>query len=143
MRPSIHVIITMCLLLPAISCGTATSTGAASMTMNTSATFPHPIYQATFDAIQSEFDQASLAEFAKVKESDVVATYWLTLGSWLLDNIGFPLGADHTEYFLAHGIRHPEDMAGLLIVVFHRYLNGEDLRIDNELNRWSRHANVR
>jgi hypothetical protein len=65
-----------------------------------------------------------------IPEDSVVDRLHNRLGRWMINNWGFYEGSRLSHYLRSAGVTYPEDMADLLILAYHRHLNGkpEELR---------------
>lgn len=76
-------------------------------------------------------DQA-IKKFAAYPEDSIRGRLQLTLGKWMAKNWQLHEGSRLSHYFSELGLSHPEDMVEVLILGFHRYVNGVEV-MENEL----------
>lgn len=79
---------------------------------------------------------SSAADLEKLRRApeDVVRTrLHFGLGRWMIINWGFYEGSRLSHHLKEAGLLHPDDMARVLIVCFHRHLHGSDLRFAQEV----------
>lgn len=76
---------------------------------------------------------ADLEKFRLATEDIVRTKLHLGLGRWIIFNWGFYEGSRLSHYLKEAGLIHPEDMARVLIVTFHRHLNDHDLKFAEEV----------
>jgi len=74
-------------------------------------------------------------QFKKKNEDDAVASTHHSVGKWIRNEWGLWTGSQLKDYFVNKGLNHPDDMSGVIIRAFHRYLNGLPLDVENEINR--------
>lgn len=54
-------------------------------------------------------------------------------GKWMRNNWGLWEGSRLSRYFNNMGIYHPDDMSGIILTSYHRYLNGKDIKLDEQV----------
>lgn len=62
-----------------------------------------------------------------------LALYDRHYGSWLRNSYGLWSRTCLSEYFWKLGIIHPDDISAIILTSFHRYLNGQDIDLDNQV----------
>lgn len=80
---------------------------------------------------------ADLEKFRSVHEDTVRTRLHFGLGRWMIVNWGFYEGSRMAHYLREAGLVHPDDMARVLIVTFHRHLNQKELQFAEEVARYS------
>ncbi|MEL6669589.1 MAG: DUF6794 domain-containing protein [Bacteroidota bacterium] len=70
-------------------------------------------------------DAQSRESFASAPEEDIYRELFHGLGRWIRLNWGFNGGSRLTAALAPLGINHPDDLAQLIVVVWHRELNGK------------------
>ncbi|MEM7571569.1 MAG: DUF6794 domain-containing protein [Bacteroidota bacterium] len=70
-------------------------------------------------------DQESRERFATLPEEDCYHELFHSLGRWIRRNWGFNGGSRLSAALAPLGLRHPDDLAQLVIVVWHRSLNDQ------------------
>lgn len=73
--------------------------------------------------------ETSLLKFKAAPEDMVAQKLHFGIGRWMIVNWNFYEGSRLSHYLRNLGILHPDDMADLLIVAFHRKLNDKDLSL--------------
>lgn len=71
--------------------------------------------------------EASIEKFKLAPEDQVAEKLHFGIGRWMIVNWNFYEGSRLSHYLRTLGVLHPDDMADLLIVVFHRKLNEKDI----------------
>ena len=67
----------------------------------------------------------------KRKNSEIeLAEYHMGLGRWMRNSWGLWSGSRLQQYFLNKGVHHPDNMSGIIILAYNKYLNGESVDID-------------
>jgi hypothetical protein len=65
---------------------------------------------------------AEIEKLRNIPESELI-DYHLGLGMWIRNNWGLWGGSRLSRWFNAQGIYHPDDMSGIILTSFWRYLN--------------------
>lgn len=79
---------------------------------------------------------SSAADIEKLKNApEEVARHKLHfgLGRWMIFNWGFYDGSRLSHTLKSAGLEHPDDMARVILVCFHRHLNDLPLKFDEEV----------
>lgn len=72
--------------------------------------------------------------FKDADEDDAIAQSHHGLGTWIRNNWG--LWEENSElhsYFKKLGLKHPDDMSGVILTSYHRHLNGKELGLDEQV----------
>lgn len=78
-----------------------------------------------FAKINSFWPDSTKSEVKKWTESDFTAKTHFGLGMWMRNNWGLWAGSRLSVYFNKLGINHPDDMSGMILTSYHRYLNNK------------------
>jgi len=78
-------------------------------------------------------DPKGLAEFKSAPEDSVRRKLHFGLGRWILMNWGFEEGSRMSHYMKGRGVSLPDDMVEVIIITWHRQLNGKPLRFEDEV----------
>lgn len=57
----------------------------------------------------------------------------MTLGMWLRNNWGLWKGSRLSQFFNSKGIHHPDDMSGIVLDSYYRYLTKQEIRLDEQI----------
>lgn len=76
---------------------------------------------------------AGLAEFKASPEDSIRRKLHFGLGRWILMNWGFEEGSRMSHYMKGRGVSLPDDMVDVIILTWHRKLNGVPLRFEDEV----------
>lgn len=68
----------------------------------------------------------------KAGTEDDMSKHHFGLGLWMRNNWGLWSGSHLAKYFNNLGIRHPDDMSGIILTSFWRFLNKKPLKIDDQ-----------
>lgn len=92
----------------------------------------------SFRELQRLSSAEDIEKFKSAPEEIVRDKLHFGLGRWIYVNWGFYLGSRFSHYLRSLGLEHPDDMTKFVIVSFHRHLNGEDLRIDEQVEYYKK-----
>jgi len=77
---------------------------------------------------------------------DDMGMYHFGLGVWMRNNWGLWKGSVLSEWFEDRGIWHPDDMSGIILTSYWRYLNNLPLGLDEQIESyqhyWKVHSTV-
>lgn len=71
----------------------------------------------------------SIEKFRETPEDIVARKLHFGIGRWMIVNWNFYEGSRLSHHLRNLGIMHPDDMADLLIIVFHRKTNGKEVNL--------------
>ena len=77
-------------------------------------------------------------EIKKIKdgtEEDMVL-YHFTLGMWMRNNWGLWGDSHLAKWFNTQGITHPDDMSGIIMTSFYRYLNNKPINLKEQIRHY-------
>lgn len=84
-----------------------------------------------FGEIQRLSDAEDIAKFRDAAEDTISTRLHFGLGRWIIHNWGFYQGSRLSHHLKEElGLTHPDDMARLIIVSFHRHLNHRALDVE-------------
>jgi hypothetical protein len=63
-----------------------------------------------------------------------LAEYHFSIGLWMRNNWGLWGGSRLQQYFFNKSVMHPDNMSGIILVAYNKYLNGQNLNIDTIIN---------
>ena len=87
-----------------------------------------------FAQLRKEISEAEILHFQKAKEEDVNRFYNFGIGDWVQRHWKLSSSSPLTEYFNKKGLTDPEWMLRVILVSFHRDLNHEPLRLDEQIH---------
>ena len=93
-----------------------------------------------FIELERMMDPQFLAEFQSGTEAKLVK-YHFGLGLWTRNNWALWKGSRLTSYFANLGIHHPDDMSSIIMVSFHRHLNGKPIKLDEQVRYYQAYWN--
>lgn len=79
------------------------------------------------EQIKKLADPDIVAEFKAAPEDIIAVKLHFGLGKWMMVNWGFYEGSRLSHHLKSKGVSFPDDMAQLIIISFHRHLNGVPL----------------
>ena len=82
-----------------------------------------------------------IKEFKKRDQGNVIR-YHLTLGVWIRNNWGLWQGSCLVDYFNQRGIQHPDDMSGIILNSFWRYLNDRPIRLIDQVDLYNEYWKI-
>jgi len=88
-----------------------------------------------FAELKKLLPKAQIEEMKKGSEEDMIQ-YHHGLGTWLRNNWGLWKGSQLSKWFNETGIRHPDDMSGIILDSFWRHLKGRPIRLDEQVEHY-------
>lgn len=89
---------------------------------------PQPIREA-FRRLDHDLTEKDRATIRSTPPEDMI-NYHFGLGMYVRNEYGLWRGSPLQAYFLARGVRHPDDMSGVLLDAYRLYLRGEQVKMD-------------
>ena len=86
-----------------------------------------------FSELDRLSDPAGLIQFKEAPEDSIRRKLHFGLGRWIMVNWGLEEGSRISHYLKERGVSHPDDMVEVLIITWHRRLNQQPLRFDEEV----------
>ncbi len=72
-------------------------------------------------------------EKMKAGTENEMIQYHFGLGMWMRNNWGLWRGSRLARWFNAKGIKHPDDMSGIILYSFWRHLNQKPIALDEQV----------
>lgn len=95
-----------------------------------------------FDQIDSFWDDSTKTKVKNWTEDEFSARVHLGFGRWMRNNWRLWGGSRLSKYFNEKGISHPDDMSGIILTSYHRYLNEEKIQLKKQIryyqNYWKK-----
>lgn len=82
-----------------------------------------------FQELNKKISEESKRKFKAMSEADAATKLHFSLGRWIWYNWSLYEGSRLSVYLNKVGVHHPEDMAKLIIISYHRYLNKKPLEV--------------
>lgn len=76
---------------------------------------------------------ASLESYRNAPEDIIVPKLFFGLGRWIIHNWGFYEGSRLSHWFRQQGVYHPDDMARVVMISYHRYLNRKPIELEAQV----------
>lgn len=77
-------------------------------------------------------------------ERSFIGMTHFSTGMYIRNNWGLWKGGTQlAQFFLSQEIYHPDDMSGVILTAFYRYLKHEDLAIDSILEQYKRPSSIK
>lgn len=95
-----------------------------------------------FNQINKFWSDSTKSKVKQWSEDEFVGKVHLGFGMWMRNNWQLWAGSRLSKYFNEKGIYHPEDMSGIILVSYHRTLNNQPLKLDDQIiyyiNYWAK-----
>lgn len=86
-----------------------------------------------FEEIDYFWPDSVKVEVKNMAERKFVSSAHRGFGMWIRNNWGLWSGSRLEAYFNAMGIYHPDNMSGVILTSYHRYLNGKPLDLEEQI----------
>ena len=86
-----------------------------------------------FKQIDSFWSDSTKTQVKNWSESEFSAKSHFGLGLWMRNNWQLWGGSRLSKYFNDLGIYHPDDMSGIILISYHRYLSGEEIKLEDQI----------
>lgn len=87
-----------------------------------------------FKTLDNIYTDSVRLEIVKLTEDEYSSNNHLFgIGIWMRNNWQFWRGSRLSRYFNQLGIYHPDDMSGIIMDSYHRYLRKEEIRLDEQV----------
>jgi hypothetical protein len=93
---------------------------------------PHDLEDA-FRELNRLTEPKALIRFKNSPEDSIRRKLHFGLGRWIHVNWGLEEGSRISHYFKLKGVSMPDDIVELIILAWHRHLNGVPLRLEEEI----------
>jgi hypothetical protein len=90
----------------------------------------------TFIYLDNIFDDTSKYGFMTLPEDVATSRLHFGLGMWIRNNWGLWKGSKLKQYFLDKGIRNPDNMSGIILTSYHRYLNNKPIDLEGQIKNY-------
>ncbi len=87
----------------------------------------------SFEELNRLIDAGAKQKFKEAPEEEAFHKLYFSLGRWIIQKWGFYEGSRLSHYLRNLGVFHPEDMAKVVIVSYHRYLNKTPLELKAQI----------
>lgn len=80
-----------------------------------------------FRELDKKTDENSKMKFKNLDEHSAEHKLFFSLGRWIWSNWSFYEGSRLSHWFKETGITYPDDMTKIILIAYHRKLNGKDI----------------
>ena len=87
-----------------------------------------------FTQIDGFWNDSTKTEVKSWSEDEFIANTHFGLGMWMRNNWQLWGGSRLSKYFNELGIFHPDDMSSIILTGYHRYLNGEEIKLQQQID---------
>jgi hypothetical protein len=91
---------------------------------------------ACFISIKEIMREGDIKRFKEDSEEDAVAKYHFGFGQWMRNNWGLWTGSKLKDWFVAKGIKHADDMSGIILVSFWRHVNDKPIDLEAQIQKY-------
>ena len=91
-----------------------------------------------FTQFDSFWNDSTKTDIKSMSEMDFATASHFGIGLWIRNNWQLWGGSRLSEYFHDKDVFHPDSMSWIILVSYHRYLNGEDIRLEEQLDERKR-----
>jgi hypothetical protein len=94
------------------------------------------------DAIEQlniSFSDSLKNNIKNLTETQFTAEYHFGTGLAIRNNWNLWQGSRLSHYFHRKGIKHPDDMSGIILTSFHRQLTGKDIDLDGQIKNYKQY----
>jgi len=70
----------------------------------------------------------------EMTEDEFTSEAHFGFGMWMRNNWRLWGGSRLSKYFNDLGISHPDDMSGIILTSYHRYLSGKDIKLEEQIS---------
>jgi hypothetical protein len=89
-----------------------------------------------FKQIDSFWSDSIKNEIKQWTEDQFIGRAHMGFGMWMRNNWQLWGGSRLSSYFGEMGIYHPDDMSGIILTSYHRYLNGQDIALEAQIKSY-------
>lgn len=87
-----------------------------------------------FKTLNKIYTDSVKLEISKLQEDEYSSgNHLFGIGLWMRNNWQLWGGSRLSKYFNQIGIYHPDDMSGIILNSYHRYLNKKEIRLDEQI----------
>jgi hypothetical protein len=86
-----------------------------------------------FKQIDSFWADSIKSKVRKTTKNEFTANAHFGLGIWMRNNWRLWGGSRLSKYFNDLGVLHPDDMSGIILTSYHRYLMGQDIMLEEQI----------
>lgn len=87
----------------------------------------------SFKQINTFWADSTKTKLMKLTEDEFSGRLHMGFGMWIRNNWQLWGGSRLSAYFNKKGIEHPDDMSGIILDSYYRYLNKQDIKLDEQI----------
>jgi type II secretory pathway component PulJ len=86
-----------------------------------------------FSQINSFWNDSTKTQVKNMKEEEFTGKMHLGFGMWMRNNWHLWGGSRLSKYFNDLGVYHPDDMSGIILDSYYRYLSNEEIKLEEQV----------
>lgn len=86
-----------------------------------------------FEQTNSFWNDSTKIKVKSLEEREFIGKAHMGLGMWMRNKWQLWGGSRLSKFFNDLGIYHPDDMSGIILISFHRYLNNKEIKLDEQV----------
>jgi hypothetical protein len=90
----------------------------------------------TYLYLNQMFDDTEKFGFMTLPEDVATSRLHRGFGMWIRNNWGLWRNSKLKHYFLDKGVGHPDDMSGIILTSYHRFLNNKPIDLDGQIKKY-------
>lgn len=90
----------------------------------------------TYLYLNQMFDDTEKYGFMTLPEDVATSRLHRGFGMWIRNNWGLWRNSKLKHYFLDKGVGHPDDMSGIILTSYHRYLNKKPIDLEGQIKKY-------
>lgn len=94
-----------------------------------------------FKQIDSFWNDSTKVQVKQLTEVQFSGIAHLSFGMWIRNNWQLWAGSRLSKYFNNLGINHPDDMSGIILDSYHRYLTNKDIKLEEQIKYYQAYWN--
>lgn len=87
-----------------------------------------------FKQIDGFWADSIKSQVRSMSEDEFTANAHFGIGMWMRNNWKLWGGSRLSKYFNDLGVFHPDDMSGIILTSYHRYLLGRDVKLEEQIS---------
>lgn len=86
--------------------------------------------------LDKAFDNSEKDTIKSMTEEQFCAEYHMGSGLWIRNNWNLWKGSRLSRFFKRHGIKHPDDMSGIILTSYYRKLTGKEIDFKGQIKQY-------
>lgn len=92
-----------------------------------------------FIQLNSFYDDSTKLSIRKLSEDAFLGQSHFGIGMWIRNNWGLWGASRLAQYFSDLGLYHPDDISGAILTSYHRYLNGQPIKLEEQIAEYQKY----